>query len=235
MYRYVAAPNPSRIAPKTKALRPPINFASGRPKISPIRITVPAAQIQMPTSRDKPLIWSATRRAPLAATRTKTRSFSKNSNFGSIALRTSLGETQALQLMSLMAEKNADNKTVAETATRRGTSTSSVALTRPSLTAPCARRRLEIAGLFHQPDVSLPPYWENVVTWNLRERRGPHRLSPRYVAFSHDGMDATFLLDTGASKLESPVVVLGPGLDFIVIAANFNAFVTARLNNLLRC
>jgi SMI1-KNR4 cell-wall len=93
---------------------------------------------------------------------------------------------------------------------------------------------LEIAGLFHQPDVSLPPYWENVVTWNLRERRGPDGLSPRYVAFSHDGMDATFLLDTGASKLESPVVVLGPGWDFIVIAVNFNAFVTARLNNLLR-
>jgi hypothetical protein len=86
----------------------------------------------------------------------------------------------------------------------------------------------------HQPDVSLPPCWENVVTWNLRERRGPHGLSPRYVSFGHDGMDATFLLDTGASMLESPVVVLGPGWDFIVIAANFNAFVTARLSNLLR-
>src|SRR5262249_50781107 len=55
-------------------------FASGGPRISPIRITVPAAQIQVPTCRDKPtkgaLICSATRRAMLAATRTMTRSLS---------------------------------------------------------------------------------------------------------------------------------------------------------------
>jgi hypothetical protein len=93
---------------------------------------------------------------------------------------------------------------------------------------------LAIAGLFHQPDISASPYWENVVTWNLRQRRGAHGLPPRYVAISHDGMEATFLLDTGAPELESPVVVLGPGWDFIVVAPDFNAFVTARLNDVLR-
>jgi len=92
----------------------------------------------------------------------------------------------------------------------------------------------EIAGLFDQPDTSVPPYWRNVVTWNLRQRRGPHGLPPHYVAISHDGMEATFLLDTGRPELESPVVVFGPGWDFLVIAPDFNTFVAARFNNALR-
>src|SRR5262245_18676366 len=79
-YRYIDALKPSKIAPRSKAVRTPVSFASGGPRISPIRITVPAAQIQVPTSRVKPikgaLICSATRRAALAATRTTTRSLS---------------------------------------------------------------------------------------------------------------------------------------------------------------
>jgi hypothetical protein len=92
----------------------------------------------------------------------------------------------------------------------------------------------EIAGLFDQPDTSAPPYWQHVVTWTLRQRRGPHGLPPQYVAVSHDGMADTFLLDTGATERESPVVVLGPGRDFLVAAPDFNAFVVACFNDALR-
>ena len=93
---------------------------------------------------------------------------------------------------------------------------------------------IDIAGLFQPRDKSAPPYWENVVTWTLRKRRGPHGLPPRYIAISHDGGEATFLLDTGAPEPDSPVVVLGPGWDFVVVAPDFNAFVTACLNDALR-
>ena len=92
----------------------------------------------------------------------------------------------------------------------------------------------EVAGLFEDRDKFRPPYWENVVTWNLRKRRGPHGLSPHYVAISHDGSEAAFLLDTSTPELESPVVVLGPGWDFIVVAPDFNAFVSASLHDALR-
>jgi hypothetical protein len=62
----------------------------------------------------------------------------------------------------------------------------------------------------------------------------PTGLPPHYVAISHDGMEATFLLDTGSPELESPVVIFGPGWDFLVIAPDFNAFVAASFNAALR-
>ena len=56
----------------------------------------------------------------------------------------------------------------------------------------------------------------------------------RYVAIGNDGGDYTFYLDTGATELESPVVVLGPGRDYVVVARNFNAYVMARSKDAIR-
>jgi hypothetical protein len=67
---------------------------------------------------------------------------------------------------------------------------------------------LEIVGLFHQPDISAPPYWENVVTWNL-QRRGATAFR-RAMSRSVTTVWKPLCLDTGALELESPVAVLGP-------------------------
>jgi SMI1-KNR4 cell-wall len=78
------------------------------------------------------------------------------------------------------------------------------------------------------------PLWIHVVTWNLRKRRiNRGHIESRYVAISHDGSEATFLLDTGAPEPESPVVVLGPGWDFVLVAPDFNAFAIAGSNGTL--
>jgi hypothetical protein len=53
------------------------------------------------------------------------------------------------------------------------------------------------------------------------------------VAISSDGGDYTFYLDTGAPVAESPVVALGPGLDYALLATDFNAFVIACFNGTL--
>jgi hypothetical protein len=68
---------------------------------------------------------------------------------------------------------------------------------------------LEIVGLFHQPDISAPPYWENVVTWNLRQRRGATAFR-RAMSRSVTTVWKPLYLDAGALELESPVAVLGP-------------------------
>jgi hypothetical protein len=86
-------------------------------------------------------------------------------------------------------------------------------------------RGFSIAGLFHHAD-DATPFWENVVTWNLRNRRVTRGLIPaRYIAISSDGGDYIFYLDTGTLDPESPVVVLGPGRDYVVVAPDFNTFV----------
>ena len=96
-------------------------------------------------------------------------------------------------------------------------------------------RGFSIAGLFHHPDKSTPPLWDDVVTWNLRNRRVTRGLiPPRYVAISGDGGDYIFYLDTGAPDPESPVVVLGPGCDYVVVAPDFNTFVIALSKDSLR-
>src|SRR5262245_35198216 len=80
------------------------------------------------------------------------------------------------------------------------------------------------------------PLWTHVVTWNLQMRRlSRGHLEPRYVALSQDDRDSayTFYLDTGTPEVESPVVVLGPGLDYALLAPDFNAFVIACFNGTL--
>src|SRR5215467_48291 len=67
------------------------------------------------------------------------------------------------------------------------------------------------------------PFWPHVVTRNLQKRRiSRGHIESRYVEISHDGSEASFLLDTGAPEAESPVVVLGPGWDFVLVAPDFN-------------
>ena len=80
------------------------------------------------------------------------------------------------------------------------------------------------------------PLWTHVVTWNLQNRRlSRGHIEPRYVAISQDDHDSpyTFYLDTGTPKVESPVVALGPGLDYSHLATDFNAFVVACFNGTL--
>ena len=93
----------------------------------------------------------------------------------------------------------------------------------------------EIAGLFHYPDKSSPPLWIDVVSLNLKWVSQLARGNPlRYIAIGDDGGDYTFYLDTGAPEPDSPVVVLGPGVDYVVVARNFNAYVIARSKNAIR-
>ena len=93
----------------------------------------------------------------------------------------------------------------------------------------------EVAGLFHYPDKSSPPLWLDVVTLNLKWVSQLARgTPPRYIAIGDDGGDYTFYLDTGAPELEIPVVVLGPGADYVVVARNFDAYVIARSNDAIR-
>jgi len=91
-----------------------------------------------------------------------------------------------------------------------------------------------VAGLFHYPDKSRPPLWSDVVSLNLKIVRRFCNIPSRYVAIGNDGGDYTFYLDTGATELESPVVVLGPGRDYVVVARNFNAYVMARSKDAIR-
>lgn len=80
-----------------------------------------------------------------------------------------------------------------------------------------------------------PPLWVHVVTWNLRKRRiNRGHIEPRYVAISGNGGDYIFYLGTGAPEPESPVVALGPGLDYAILAPDFNAFAIACFNETLR-
>jgi len=79
-----------------------------------------------------------------------------------------------------------------------------------------------------------PPLWTHVVTRNLQKRRiNRGHIESRYVEISHDGSEAAFLLDTGVPEPESPVVVLGPGWDFVLVAPDFNAFVIRCSNRTL--
>ena len=67
--------------------------------------------------------------------------------------------------------------------------------------------------------MTCPPCWVHVVTWNLRNRRiNRGHIEPRCVAISSDGGDYIFYLDTGVPGLESPVVALGPGLNYALLA-----------------
>jgi hypothetical protein len=73
-----------------------------------------------------------------------------------------------------------------------------------------------------------PPLWEHVVDVTAQIRRASRGLIPKeYIRFSGDGGDYAFYLDTGhvGANGESPVVVLGPGRDGVIIAHSFVEFV----------
>jgi len=86
----------------------------------------------------------------------------------------------------------------------------------------------EIAGLSHEtPNDNEPPYWWDVVACNIQMRRVAGDLIPKeYVAISDDGGDYKFYLDTSRldSQGECPVIVLGPGVDAVVVADTFFDF-----------
>ena len=86
----------------------------------------------------------------------------------------------------------------------------------------------EIAGLSQEiAKDDEPPYWWDVVACNIQLRRVAGELIPKdYVAISDDGGDYKFDLDTNRrdSQGECPVIVLGPGMDGVVVANSFIDF-----------
>jgi len=73
-----------------------------------------------------------------------------------------------------------------------------------------------------------PPPWAHVVDVTAQMRRASRGLIPNeYVRFSSDGGDYAFYLDTGNvdANQESPVVVLAPGRDAVIVARSFVEFV----------
>jgi hypothetical protein len=73
-----------------------------------------------------------------------------------------------------------------------------------------------------------PPLWVHVVDVTVQMRRASRGLIPNeYIRFSSDGGDFAFYIDTYhmGAKAESPVVVLGPGRDGVIIAHSFVEFV----------
>ena len=86
----------------------------------------------------------------------------------------------------------------------------------------------EIGGLFLCRDDNEPPLWTDVVTTTRQKRRISHGLIPNeYIPISDDGGDYTFYLDTTHRRVdgECPVIVLGPGVDDVVVAEDFFDFV----------
>jgi antitoxin YobK len=81
-----------------------------------------------------------------------------------------------------------------------------------------------------------PPLWEHVVDVTTMVRRDSRDFIPHeYVRFSSDGEDCAFYLDTGNvdANGESPVVVLGPGRDSVIIAHSFVEFVEGAVSGRL--
>jgi hypothetical protein len=73
-----------------------------------------------------------------------------------------------------------------------------------------------------------PPLWSHVIDVTERMRRASRGRIPKdYLRVSDDGGDFAFYLDTGNTDArgESPVVVLGPGRDSIILAHSFLEFV----------
>lgn len=82
----------------------------------------------------------------------------------------------------------------------------------------------EIAGLFSVHDEGCPPLWMDVAIATRQMRRHSHGQIPAdFVVISDDGGDFTFYLETANtnSSGECPVVVLGPGVDSVVVAQDF--------------
>lgn len=90
------------------------------------------------------------------------------------------------------------------------------------------RAPFEVAGLGPGRSTDAePPLWSHVIDVTNQIRRVSRGLIPvEYVAISSDGGDYRFYLDTNHwdSRNECPVVVLGPGLDGVVIAGSFLEF-----------
>lgn len=87
----------------------------------------------------------------------------------------------------------------------------------------------DAAGLFVQ-DNDEAPMWSDVVRLN----RSKHREIPREcIEISDDGTDYKYYLDTRRlnDDGECPVVVLGPGAEYVVVAENFVDFVIRRVNH----
>lgn len=87
----------------------------------------------------------------------------------------------------------------------------------------------EIEGLFVVENDDGSPLWPDVVKRMLQLRRVSKGLIPdAYVVISDDGGDYTFYLDTSRpdAQGECPVVVLGPGVDSLVVADDFVEFVS---------
>lgn len=89
---------------------------------------------------------------------------------------------------------------------------------------------LELSGLPVSDRVSSDrmPQWSDLLVETRRARKNLNAPLPRnLLPISHDGGEYEYLLDLAAigSDGECPVVVLGPGREFEVVASSFIEFV----------
>lgn len=93
-----------------------------------------------------------------------------------------------------------------------------------------------IAGLFEGDFEEEPPLWTHVVSRTSLLRDAARGNIPcSYVAISDDGGDYTYYLDTSkmSDEAECPVVVLGPGVDDVIVASDFLDFLKRSFDNSL--
>jgi hypothetical protein len=87
----------------------------------------------------------------------------------------------------------------------------------------------EVAGLAPGRSTDpTPPLWAHVIDVTAHMRRASRGFIPKeYIRFSGDSGDYGFYLDAGNvdTNQESPVIVMGPGRDGVVIAPSFVEFV----------
>lgn len=94
-------------------------------------------------------------------------------------------------------------------------------------------RGYEIAGITPSGDDDEPPLWTDVVSWNQQLRSWQKAPIPAaYIAIATDDGDYSFYIDTTRrdDKGRSPVVLLGPGSDFEIVASDFFEFVIQEIN-----
>jgi len=93
---------------------------------------------------------------------------------------------------------------------------------------------VDLAGLFVHEDPDRPPYWQHVVVVNQQVRRASRGSIPNtHILFCDDGMDHSFYMDRTIvyNDGESPVVVLGPGRDDVLVARSFDEFARRWIRN----
>ena len=94
----------------------------------------------------------------------------------------------------------------------------------------------ELAGLADAGSDHEPPMWTDVVQTTLRGRRVSRgAIASTLIFISTDGCEDSFYLDTSrGDSAQAPVIVLGPGRDYEIVAPSFVDFVELLASNAQR-